>query len=658
MKRIVLMSLILRDFQGGNFALNANGDDVNVFGINGSGKTRLASAWSWLLFDKDSLGRSDFQIKNTDKEGEAAHGLEHSVEGVLDVNGVTVTLKKVYKEIWSKKRGSATDTFTGHTTKYAIDGVPVQKNEYSARITEIAGDEAAFRLLTSSTVFPSLHWEKQRSLLLEICGDISDADVIASNAKLAPLPGILGKRKLDDHRKVITALRAEINKELNALPVRIDEQRRSLPDVTGLDRAQINEDIKTLETEINAAKLKLQGVETGGSIASLTKALAGVNADLQKMESEHYSETMKKASHLASDIAEVNHLINTNRNRLATFDSELKRKTAFSDRINADLADLRGKWAVADSQEFHDAVAETCAACGQSLPAERVQEARDKALAAFNQQKAERLEEINGRGLRLKEDKELLQGEIDAMTVERNIIVDGLPGHEAALQSATSEREAVKRMAEDYTTIPAREALIIQKSEIETAITAERKGRKTDTVKVENAIAIDMIKLTGKKADADKFTRRETGEQRIETLMDQEKVLAAEYEKLESELYLCEQFIKTKVSLLTDRINGQFEIARFKLFNQNINGGIEPCCEITVNGIPYNAGLNNAARINAGLDVCRTLSRHYGILAPIFVDNAESVVNLIAMDAQVVRLVVSAADPILRVEMARELVVL
>lgn len=129
----------------------------------------------------------------------------------------------------------------------------------------------------------------------------------------------------------------------------------------------------------------------------------------------------------------------------------------------------------------------------------------------------------------------------------------------------------------------------------------------------------------------------------------EEKTLAAEFERLEKEMYLCDLFVKTKVSLLTDRINGQFEIARFKLFNVLVNGGIEECCEITSGGVPFNGGLNSAMRTNCGLDVVRTLQRHYQIQPMVFVDNAESVTELLPMNCQMIRLVVSETDKVLRV---------
>lgn len=372
MKSIRLERLTLTDFQGGTFTLEAGGRDVDVHGDNGTGKTRLASAFSWLITGKDSLGRSDFAIKNLDAQGEAAHGLEHSVEGVLDIDWneppldrlpdgsrtERLTLKKVYSEIWTKKRGSATATFTGHSTQHYIDGVPVSEKEYQARVVEIAGDEHAFRLLTSPTAFPALHWEKQRAMLLAVCGDTTDADVIATDEKLTPLTEILKKYKssktpFNDHKKVVAARRAEINKEIEKIPVRIDEQRRSLPDIAGLDRAAIESDIARLSASVSDTALRLSGVDTGSGIAELSKRLAGINADLQKMETAHYTETMKAVNRLNAQISEEQSKENDIKRRLGSIGADLKTKELRLQGFDADLETLRMKWMEIDVEAFN-----------------------------------------------------------------------------------------------------------------------------------------------------------------------------------------------------------------------------------------------------------------------------------------------------------------
>ena len=68
-----------------------------------------------------------------------------------------------------------------------------------------------------------------------------------------------------------------------------------------------------------------------------------------------------------------------------------------------------------------------------------------------------------------------------------------------------------------------------------------------------------------------------------------------------------------------------------------------------MDGVPYRS-MNNGSRVNAGLDVIRTLSEHYGMRVPLFIDNAESVTGLLPVGSQTVRLVVSAGDKKLRCE--------
>ena len=101
--------------------------------------------------------------------------------------------------------------------------------------------------------------------------------------------------------------------------------------------------------------------------------------------------------------------------------------------------------------------------------------------------------------------------------------------------------------------------------------------------------------------------------------------------------------------MLENTINANFKMVEFKLFNELINGGIEETCEATVNGVPY-ASVNNAGKINAGLDIINALQKIYEVSAPIFIDNAEAVVDFLNNDAQLIKLYVSAEDKKLRIE--------
>jgi DNA repair exonuclease SbcCD ATPase subunit len=236
MNQLTLTRLSLKNFKGvRNFVIEMNGQNVRIFGDNATGKTTLFDSFIWLLFDKDSQNKKDFAIK-TLVEGKELHGLDHEVEATFDFNGKSLTLRKVYAEKWTKKRGSATAEFSGHTTDYFIDGVPSKKNEYAAKVDSIIKEDI-FKLLTSPSYFnEQVKWQDRRKTLLDICGDITTDEVISSNTELYRLQEILNGRSIEDHRKVIAARRTEINKELEKIPVRIDEIQRTLPQLDGIEK--------------------------------------------------------------------------------------------------------------------------------------------------------------------------------------------------------------------------------------------------------------------------------------------------------------------------------------------------------------------------------------------------------------------------------------
>jgi hypothetical protein len=344
--------------------------------------------------------------------------------------------------------------------------------------------------------------------------------------------------------------------------------------------------------------------------------------------------------------------VNASIRRIGIINGDLKWKDGGLQTLEKiDLPKLREEWIAIDGETFKEPeIPDTCYACGQSLPSERVQAAREKALASFNQGKAERLGEVDRKGQSLKDQRTKLKTESEGLTGERSKIETDLPFLESDLAKAKNDRDTLKRSSEDFSGLNNRADLLDEIEDIEVQIKAEREGKIQDIEKIKGEIKALEQEHLGIRMIVDRFQSREQGEKRIEELKADEKKLSAEFEKLEGELYLIEQFIKTKVSLLTDRINAKFEIVRFKLFNVLVNGGIEDCCEITVKGIPFNGGLNSAARTQAGCDIIRTLQAHFGMKAPVFVDNKESVSELPKMSCQVIGLIARPEDKQLRIE--------
>lgn len=632
-----LMKLTLKNFKGiKDFTLETNGKNVNVFGDNSTGKTTIFDAFTWLLYDKDSKNKKDFEVKTLDGSGKHIHNLDHEVEGIFEVNdGKQITLKKVFAEKWTKKRGSATEEFTGHTTDYFVDGVPVKKNEYDGKIAEIA-DEEIFKLLTNPTYFNEhIHWQERRRILLEICGDITDDEVIASDPSLSKLPEILLGRKLEDHRKVIAANRAEINKELEKIPVRIDETHRSLPDITiSADPNKAQELKKTIQEK----QQELARIENGGELAERKKQYREVEAEIMRLQTEYKKEI---ETQVEAKLKEIKSLQDK------SFELQQKTKVANPDpyisALENSIGQLRQKWFEIDSQEFTDSG--ICPTCKQPLPPEQIEETK----TSFNFVKAEKLEQISAEG---KEKNALLEKEKAAFNErikQAGKAKEELKKVEDAIGVLKNGIDSLR--LETYFT----PELTQKKQDLEQAIANLESGNIETKEKIQQEIQTlqnELDEIERAKARKEQY---DAGMKRIEELKEQEKELAKAFEKLESEMYLTEQFIRTKVNLLESKINSRFKLARFKLFDQQINGGLSEVCEALFNGVPYSGGLNNAARINVGLDIINTLSEHYGFTAPIFIDNAEAVTQLIDTRGQQIRLIVSEQDKALRIVAHQEL---
>lgn len=652
-----LNKLILRNFKGRTFTLEANGENIDIFGANATGKTTIFDAFCWLMNDKDSQNKKDFAIKNLDETGQEAHNMEHEVAAVIENNGRETSLRKVYTEKWTKKRGSLSPDFSGHETNYWIDGVPSSKKEYDAFVAGIAS-ETTFKLLTNPAYFnEQLHWQDRRRILLEICGNISDEEVInasvtVGNKDMLSLLNILNQgRSIDDLRKIIAARKSEINKEIEKIPARIDEAKRALPVVDGLPCVDVLQtEIVSLRNQQQAKQQELARIESGGETAEKQKRLRELEGKQQEIRNRHRSENddivfakRQQKQGLVYKVGDFNRQIEEKRRKMQS-------NSAVIAAAEPKLEKLRGEWRSIDAEKFEYKPDQTsCYACGQDLPESQLQSARVKAEESFNVSKSTRLEANKTSGMAVKAEAVRLENENQELCAEIAKLDDQKVVAEHSISTLQTEIDNMST-AQPVEDRPEFQAIASEITIVREQIAAIDRDKQTVIHQVKNEITLLGQDITSRERGIVQHEQCEQGLKRIKELETLEKTLGAEFEKLDGELYLTEQFIQSKVKMLEGRINNRFKLARFKLFDVQINGGINECCETTFNGVPYSAGLNNAARINVGLDIINTLSEHYGFSAPIFVDNAESVVSLIETKAQMIRLVVSAGDKVLRVE--------
>lgn len=637
-----LLRLTYENFKAQTQNIVLNEADVDIFGANGAGKTTAFDAFTWLLFGKDSKGRELSDDIKT--RSETDNGKDHSVEAVLLLDGgAHVKLKRVFHEKWTKKRGSATETFSGHDTDFFIDDVPAKKREYTERINDIM-DEAHFKLLTDSLYFKNqLSWQERRKILLEICGDVSDETVIAAKEELTPLPEMLGGKSIEDYRKMLQAKRAKTNDELKKVPVRIDEVQRGLPAVEGIVEEPLRVEIQDLQKQKDDIARKLAELHAGGAIAEKKRQIAELEARQIAVKNRYDREInkaalekQKKRGDLETEIQRAESSVSILTGRMEALQDDIEAK-------GEAIRKTREEWHAENNKTFAAEIEDVCPTCGQTLPAEKVEEARKKAQADFNLKKSETLAEITARGKSLAAKLQEYGDELARLQGEAEGKQERIQSMKEALAALTATEEGIA----DYTKDAAYMSAEQEKERVVSEIEALAKGVESEAYQLETERKALDLDIAAREEKLARLQAHRTGLKRIEELQEEQKNLAAAFEEMEHALYLTDLFIKTKVEMLDERINSKFRIAQFRLFETQVNGGVSECCDVLYDGV---ARMSNSQEIKVGLDIIQTLSEYYDTTTPIFVDNCESVTELPEMDGQIIRLIVSADDKKLRIE--------
>lgn len=593
--RIKLKTLKLENFKGiKNLEINFKDDVTNILADNGKGKTTIFDAYTWLLWDKDSLNRKDFSIKPYDKDGEEIHNLESMVEGTLEFDDEEITLKKIYKEIWTKKRGSTQAEFTGHTTDYYMNAVPVKKKEYTDRLATVI-DEENFNLLSNPIYFNQiLDKNKRRSIVLGLIEEIGPEEVLKENEDLKKLP--LDKYTIDEIKAMAKDSAKKINKDIESIPARIDELEKS----------------KVGEIDFDALEFRKNFVLP--AIKEIDEKLADVSTSSEEIKeiTSKISELEQEKSKIKTNFEIENHkIISKNKNTLeekAKDEKELQEISDIIARLAENIDDYRTEWVKINSSKYDGDF--KCPTCGHDLEEHQI----DEIIAKFNLDKSKKLENIEKEVEKIKARIEDYKKRIEEIKSKKYDLLEEIKLDEKKIQAIDDEIKGLKEKLSNLST-----------------------GDKTELIKKKEELTKELDELNKKLSLQG---QNEKLDERIKELEQQEKDLAKSYEEQQEIIYLCEEYIKTYVDLVSDKINAAFYNVKIKLFEQQINGGITETCEVTLDGVPY-SDLNSAGKINAGLDVINAISEKLDIEVPIFIDNAESINELIKTEAQLVRLVVS-----------------
>ena len=641
MTEIKLISLCLENFKNHrNLRLDFNGRNAIISGDNATGKTSVYDGLMWLLFNKDSAGNGDknFEVKPLDSNGNVLdHNALTSVEAVFSVSGEKLTLLRTYREKWETRRGSSEAVFTGNTSEYYVDGVPVKSNAFKDKVSELVSEDT-FRLLTNTTYFANdISWQERRAVLFQVAGVKDDSEILATNAQFAPLVESLGKLSLEDYKKKLLAEKRKFDGAKTEVPARISECQKTIDDIHGLDFAGARAQVEALQNTMNGVSEQIVALEHDSAADQKRMEIREAQLELSKLEMDNkvYRDSQSAGN---GNVHSLNIRLTSLQTQLNSKKRAIENESAYISSLDQQIADSRKRWMSINGESFTGG---TCATCGQKLPAEKLQQA----MAAFEANKQSRQKEIEQTANANKAAKAQAEdrfttgmGEVTQLEAE----IAEIRGQIAAAEASKVEPKDMEHYAENAHSIRTK----IQTLNGELAAMTTKSGEVIQKLRDEKAEIQKAIQE--QQAILGKESLLEYSRQRVEQLREDAKNAAAALEAIEKMLFLMDEYSRYKTRFVEDSINGLFRIARFRLFREQANGGIEDRCDVVYDGVPY-ISVNNGMKINLGIDIINTLSMAYGVRVPLFVDNAESVTKLETCGSQIIRLVVSESDKELRV---------
>lgn len=544
-----LISLTLENFKGIKaFTLDATGQNVDVYGSNGCGKSTLFDAFTWLLFGKNSHDEKDFGIKTLDENGEVIPRIDHKVTAVIEHDGRQIELTRTYKEKWRKQRGAAEAVMVGNTTEYAYGPVgaatPISAGEYAKAINGLI-DEKIFKLITDPLYFNErLSWQERRQLLMQLCGAVTDEEIVKDNADLEEVLNLAAGRDLETTKKGVRAAIRETNQKKDEIGPRIDECRKGLVDINlaSLDDARI--DVKTIPERIEALRQEKMSKSAMDQKVKAQEELATIKAKIVALKSARETKHQEELRTLMQKEMEAGKAVSEQQVVCDKVNSQVAEAQAALKRIGESVEALRNRFREVFSRVYTKIPIDTiCPSCGQNLPPERAKKAKaamEKDEADFKQQRAELLKKIREEGKAKKADLESKQKELTDLEMKAK---------------DADEELALRRDFRDEFATRAKLLKVADPSEEEVRLIQQAMDIKAHMDQPEEDPSLAQYdqkieKLTAKldvaKAIIAAADRNNQLNARIRDLLTEEKALSMHLIDLERQLYLCEQFVREK----------------------------------------------------------------------------------------------------------------
>lgn len=675
-KTTTITRLEIHNFKGvKNQLIEFNQDRPTIIsGKNGSGKTTIADAYTWLLWGLNSEDQqtANFGIKPNDANGKPLLNLDPEVEGWLrTIDNETgeyteVRLKRRWTSVWRTKNGEIAPEFVRNKGEYFIDDIPVKEAEFKVAVESIIPPEI-FKCVTNPYYFPRLRWQDKREILLHMAGDVTIEDVARRAPEFEALLAELSGKTLDDYIKKYATQVARINTELAQIPVRIQEAERATPsapdyEMLEAEKSALEERARDLEKFVaNANEAERARTNNQTEIIRLIRQKQNEQSnEINKAQNDEQNRVRSANAHRNKISAELQQALNGRTDRLADIDRRGYALRKAVDNLVEQIKDLeqqqndlRKEWYRENEEQYTAGVTLNCpitgAPCQDPATCAAHAQSWEQAQRAFNETQTAKKNAITEKGRKL-------GGEITAKKIEAekaNKEIEDLRAERQALTSAPDQRVAELEAELAQTTASAVEAILPEnlarwvelQKEIE-QLQAKLNDEPATEDKSESLAELREVNNRIMAINSDLGVKATINQQhkRIQELQDAEKMLLQERATAQQKLATAERLTKERMTAVEEKINKLFTLVRFQMFEPTATTGDEkPGCTCWVGEAKY-GDKNKAGKVNAGLDIINAFCRYHGVRAPIFIDNAESVNEFIPTESQLVLLKVSTGN--------------
>ena len=584
-------------------------DITKIMAKNGKGKSSIATAYMWCLFNCDYELKDNPPVRR-EVNGKTVDDMDTAVTLALDVDGKDVTMRKVQKRTYSKDGSSYKDD-----NKYFVNDVPKTLKDFNAYL---GIDMNAFKMCSNINAFLAKKPAEMREFLFSLTDSVTDLSIAESKDELSDLVEQLKKYSAEELSAMHKATKARVTKEIPILDGQIKEKERDIQiksdtDLSALDlaRNQIKEQIeKNIKEQTDTEALIAESNTATGDLMDL-------KFKLSEIQNRANMEIKARKADLSAKISEKQRMYDDCNSRAVALSYTIKALESSitgSEKNREKQADL---WKQTKNMAF-DEEKLVCSYCGQEYP----EEMKEKIRADFEKNKAAELDRITKTGTMLKEQIESDKDELKKIKENRKVFLDSESTIFTEIKNLTAEKEALPESVDvsGETEYIAVQNQISEKEEILSKFSSIFEKR-AELKEQETELREELSRIEGQIL----ASNTEKDEQRLEEL--REKRIGMEQSKADSEkiLDLLDKLDKAKNETLSESVNSHFGLVKWVLFEYAKNGNYKSVCVPTVDGKSILCTMSNKGnRMLGKLDICSSIQKISGINCPIWLDDGES----------------------------------